>query len=130
LPVSVTKRRFEPYPRGHPQGVPLRLRLPGYPWVPLRFVPGYQTALIVDDRHSSIRIVAIARPHQWVVADVVAYFFQFIFIANDMLVKIAVPELSDEGGPSLFAHAADVLICGDGFESPNHFAERRGTPCG
>jgi hypothetical protein len=54
----------------------------------------------------------------------------FALIANDLLVKIPLPESSPEPRPSGFPYSANILIHRDGFECPHDLAERRDTLVG
>ena len=72
-----------------------------------------------------VRIVFVRMPIVGIVNDVFAGAVQFIVIADNMFVIIALPQFAGESRPPTLFDTMDVFIGGDRFECPRNIPQRR-----
>ena len=61
-------------------------------------------------------IFPIRGPLGRIVRDVFPNAGHFIFVADDVFIIIALPQFPGKQGPTVLFDAADVFVCGHGFE--------------
>lgn len=75
------------------------------------------------------RIIFIVVPFRRVVDNVSADAIHFFFTADDVLVKIALPEFAVECRPIFLSDAIGILMCCYGFECTDNITQCRGRSC-